>query len=313
MERLTRLPAAAGFGPDSGGGGLVTWATLLVVAGLAAWIVARETRRPLFAIAAAGLLLVGFARIQDDPLRASTLMLVFALAGLATLRFASGPRALAGAAVLLAAALLTGRLALIYGIAATCHLWIADRSRARTFSLAFAVSCAAVVLLRLPWLVARFGFVGPVLSPPNIHFIAGGAHEYVGRVVLGTFGLLSLPALLALAPAPPLGRRPEALWWWTTLAAVGTGLVATLGHGTRAQILVPTLAALVIVGPIAADRLVRSLPGGATRRAGLVFGAALALQILVLLQPARSFAPDSGDATAQRAGNVAHPASAGRR
>jgi len=316
MDILTRWSALArGIDAYPEAGGLVSWPAVCVVAGLAAWIVSRETRRPLYGLASAGLLLVGrgLAQRAGDPVLSVMLMVTLTLTALAALRFAPGTRGALIAALLLSAAFLVDPLALPFGIAACGHLWTTDRTRLGRFAPALALGCAGAILGIGPWLAPRLGALGFTPPPGPLDFSIGRAHEYVGHAVFGRFGLLALPALLALAPATPLAGRPEALWWWAGLGALCSGLIGTFAGCADARILLPTLGALVVLGPVATDRLARSLPRNSARATGLTIAVALALQAVALIPPARRGASPPVPDRARTEGPVDQGLSAARR
>lgn len=294
MEILSGIAAfAASPGADLVAGRFVAWTILCVTAALSGWIVSRETGRALFGLASAGLLAMGLGMNapQSEAMRPVLLLI---LAGLATLRFVPGFRGTLGAALLLSVAFLLEPLTLLFGITACCHLLMTDRRRTAVFALALGIGSAAAVLCLGPWYASRFGFLASGGSPPSFQFSIGRAQEYIGETVFGSLGYLSLPALLGLAPSPPLGRRPEALWWWAAVAAVGIGIIGTLEGGARDRTLLPTLGVLAVLGPIAIARLIRGLPQISARRTGIAVGMALALQLIAMTLPARGLERNAG-------------------
>ena len=85
-------PLVAWFGPQFWPGRLVSLLSSLGLAALIAAVIRRESGRWTFAVAGAGLFLMGqgFSRGSYDTIRPDPLMLLLAFAGLATLRFSRG-------------------------------------------------------------------------------------------------------------------------------------------------------------------------------------------------------------------------------
>ena len=300
-------PLVAWFGPQFWPGRLVSLLSSLGLAALIATVIRREGGRWAFAVAGAGLFLMGqgFSRGSYDTIRPDPLMLLLAFAGLATLRFSRGNAGAVGAAALLSAAFFTKQHALCFGVAALLHLVVSDRRRLPAFGIALLVGCAGgfalLSLLMGPW----FSFY--VYDVPS-HWSQWSMVRMRGYLVgdlFGQLGALSMPALLSLMLPMAPWRGPAGLWWWVGLGGVATGLLATLDPWAYYHVLIPTLAAFAILGPLALTRLIEWLsggPGSATPNSGLSIACVvLVLQFVALLYPVRSMLPVAGAPAARAA------------
>jgi len=120
----------------------------------------------------------------------------------------------------------------------------------------------------------------------SLSFNPGGLVRYAGDELMGRMGVLTMAVVLsfALPTQPWLG--PGGMWICLSVATVGAGLVTTQSAFAGPQLLVPSVVALALVGPVAMQRITRHLSAwpGSTRVAGDgVVLAGLSLQFLMFL------------------------------
>ncbi len=288
-------PLVALFGPHFWTGRLVSLLASLGLAFLTARILRHETGRWSLGIAGAGLCLMGqgFSRGSYDTFRPDPLMLLLAFSGLATLRFTRGRAGAVGAALLLAAAFFTKQHALCFGAAAFLHLAVSDRARLPAFAIAWVAACAGGFLLLSATLGPWFSFYVYDVPSHWSEFSRARIQSYLGRDLLGRLGGLSIPVLLSLALPERPWRGPAGLWWWVGLGGVGTGLLATLDPWAYFHVLMPTLTAFAVLGPLALSRIADRLGAPADAgRAGLgAVAAVVVIQFVALAYPVRSLLP----------------------
>lgn len=295
---------ARGFGLHLWVARLVSFGSTLLLMALVAGIVRAETRRWTLAAAAAGLYAMAFGYTGHcyDVARPDSLMLLLSFAGLAALRFVKGPAGAVVAALLLVAGFFAKQHSVLFSFGALAYLAFHDRRRLPLFAALVIAGCAGGYFLVTAWLGPWFRvFTWSVphgwsqVSPPRI------AHYFLGA--FGVLGVLSLPALLALRPGTRPAGPGAALWWWTGLAGVGTGLLGTLDPYAYKHVFTPTVVALAVLGPVALDRLARGA-GGRGRAAGLAMSfvyVALAVQFVPLRYSVRGQLPRPHAAEADRA------------
>ncbi len=259
-------------------------------------VVRAETRSWTPAVAGAGLytMAFGFTGACYDVARPDSLMLVLSFAALATLRFTRGTAGALAAALLMTAAFFTKQHAAWFVLGAIAHLAFNDRRRLPAFALAVALGCGGGLALLSWWLGPWFRFFTLDLPAGWTQPSTGRLLTYLGRGVLGTLALLSVPTLLSLARAERPWRGPAGLWMWTGLGAIGTGVLATLDPHAWLHVMIPTVVALAILGPLSLHRVTRDLEtagGPGARAPGVLLCALLLLQFVPLLYPVRNQMP----------------------
>jgi hypothetical protein len=284
------------FGPDFWEGRLIS---VLAVAGTVALmikIVRSETESWTLAAAAGAIYLMGFGLTGScfDVARPDSLMLFFALAGLAMLRFSTGQSGAVGAALFLALAFFTKQHAAWFVLAALLHLLVNERHRVLVFLLWSAVFVGGGFTVLSYWLGPWFSFY--VLDVPAhwSHLSGPRILTYLGERLMGTLGVLAGAAVLSLALQVRPWRGRDGLWVWVGLAGIGSGLLATLDPEAYRHVLMPTLLAFSILGPISLHRIATEMTASRTTQLkptlGVMFGV-LALQFLPLVYPMSSHFP----------------------
>ena len=287
---------ARAFGPALWEPRLVAFGSSLGLAFLAAIIVSLETRRPTLAIGAAGVYCMAFGLTGScyDVARPDSLMLLLAFAGLATLRFTRGlPGALA-AAFLLALAFFTKQHAVLFCFGALGYLFVQDRPRVVPFMVALLVFCAGGYFALDIWLGEWFRFYTWSVPRGWSTIDRARIEHYIGHGLFGALGGLSIPVILALGTTERPWKHPAGLWFWSGIAAVGTGLLATLDAYAYRHVFTPTVVAFAILGPIALDRLSHQLETGSSTGRGLgaaAIYAVLFVQFFPLLYPVHDQLP----------------------
>jgi hypothetical protein len=289
-------PLVALFGPHLWTGRLVSLLASLVAAALIGWMVRRESRSALLGLAGAGLFLMGqgFSRGSYDTFRPDPLMLLLVVAGLVTLRLTRGLPGAAASALLLALAFFTKQHAACFGVAALLHLLWNDRRRLPVFALTLVLACGGGFFLLTRVLGPWFSFY--VYDVPSHWSTISRARiqGYLGGELFGRFALLSLPVVLSLALPERPWRGPSGLWWWMGLGGLATGLLATLDPYAFYHVLMPTLTALAVVGPLALQRITQRLAPAPSEAGGAMLAALLAVQFVALLYPVRAMLPTRG-------------------
>ncbi len=110
--------------------------------------------------------------------------------------------------------------------------------------------------------------------------------------MLGSLAMLTMPSILAFFLERRIARGPGGVWVFAALASLGTGLMATLDPSAYLHVLVPTVVAFSILGPIALDALGEQLAAGGRAGAARTLPAALLLlQFVPLVYPIRTQRP----------------------
>lgn len=288
---LSALLAHA-FGPHFWEPRLLSLAGALGTAALVVRILRAETRSWTVAAAGAGIYLMGFGVTGScyDVARPDSLMLFLALSGLTVLRFTSGTRGALAAALLLTLAFFTKQHAAWFALAAAAHLALNDRRRFPPFTLAMALGAGGGFALLTLWLGPWFPFFTLQVPAGWSQVSPARMLAYLGHGVLGRLALMSGPALLSLTLPDRPWRGPAGLWMFAGLAALGTGLMATLDPSAYRHVLMPTLVVAAVLGPLSIVRVMRAL-GGPASATGAVALALLALQFAPLLYSIRGHLP----------------------
>lgn len=261
---------------------LVSFASSLLTSLLLATIVWRETRRWTLAVAAAGIHAMSFDLTGAcyDVARPDSLMLLLSFAGLATLRWTRGMAGAIVAAALLTLGFFTKQHSAFFSLGALAYLLFHDRRRLVPFAIAVFVGCAGGYLALHAWLGDWFRVFTWSIPRGWSTLNRARIEHYVGGGLLGALACSSVPALLSLGLKDPDSPPGRALWYWTGVAAVGTGLLATLDPWAYLHVFTPTVVAMSVLGPLAVDRLSRRLDAAAGERAGL--GSTFALVVLAV-------------------------------
>lgn len=297
-------PLAAWFGADYWQGRLISALATFILSLVIARTIQRETGGRLFGLAGAAIFLMGQGLTSGtyDSVRPDALMLALCFGGLYVLRFAANRWQVVLAGLMLSVAFFTKQQALIFAGAALVHQFLTRQPHARTFALTLLVGCGGGFLALSWWLGPWFSFYVYDVPAHWSTFSVGRVLTYVGDRVFGTFALLTVPTLVALAlPGHPWRGSPS-LWMWVALGGFGTGLLATLDPYSAPHTLMTSLAAFSIVGPIALHRLsVHLWKSGAARDLAWLAGTlVLTLQFASLLYPVRSLLPPAQGVAATR-------------
>lgn len=240
---------------------LVSCGAMTVLALLIALIVKRETRDTTLAAAGAGLLFASFGATGGyyDVARPDSLMLLLAFGGLAILRYTDSARGAWISALVLTAAFFTKQHAIWFAVAALCHLYFSDRRRTAHFAAGLVLVCGGGYLALSLWLGPWFSYF--TWDEPS-HWSSldrGRIVDYVGYRMLGRYGVLMTLILLSFVLPGRLWSGRRSLWAWTGLAALATGLMASLDPHAFTHVMTPTVAALCVLGPITAQHVLRQL------------------------------------------------------
>lgn len=273
----------------------VSFACSLGLMALLAWIVLRETRRAPFAIAAAGTYAMAFGLTGAcyDVGRPDSMMLLLAFGALALLRYSTSVPAALGAAALFTLGFFTKQHGLIFALGAIAFTFFHDRRRFVPFTLALIVGCLGGYLLLNAWLGDWFRLFTWSVPRGWSEFSPSRIERYLGGGLFGALACSSAPALLALAVRDPAKDPRRAIWYWSGLAAIGTGLLATLDRNAYLHLFTPTVVTLAVLGPLALDRLLRHLEPdeAAPGLAASITLVVLAAQFVPLLYPIRLHFP----------------------
>ncbi len=271
------------LGPGFLAGRLVSFLASLAIGALVAVILRRETRSWTFAAAGVGLYYMGYGAAGGghyDVARPDSLMLALSLGALALLRFREGAAAAAASALLLAAAFFTKQHAIWFGLATVVHVALNDRRRLVPFAGTWLAACAGGYAL-LAWSLGPwFAFYTWNLPAHWSHVAPIRIERYVGGGLLGMLGGLTVPALLSLMLPEPPWRGRSGVWAWLGLAALGTGLLATLDPSAWRHVFIPSMMAMAVLGPLSIWRLWRVLGDAAPAVAARALGVACVLIVL---------------------------------
>ena len=295
------FPMAAGlftgtFGAHFWALRLLPFLSILVVALMIVRIVRAETESWTLGMAGAGLFLAAFGVTggQYDVGRPDSLGILLALSGLATLRFSSGALGAVAAALLLTMACFTVPASGWFAIAALAHLAIADRWRLWSFGLAVVIGCGGGGWALSQWLGPWFGLFAWEVPLGGLRFEATRVLDLLGHQIVGTFGFVTLAALLSTALPIRPWRGRSGLWIWAGCGAVGAGLTSAMGSNPSGSELIPLAVACGLVGPISLARVVNHLaawPGSERMGRSTALHLVLALQFMPLAYRAGDLLP----------------------
>ena len=323
MFAVLVAPLVKLMGPELWQGRLVDLLGVLGFAAAAFEIVRRETRSALLGAASVALFLMGhgITRGGYDVVRPDPVMLMLEFAGLAVLRFRADRSGAIWAGALTGLGFFAKQHGLLFGFAGLGYLLFHDRRRLLPYALALLAVAGGGYLLLTLWLGPWFPFYTYDVPRHWSQISRGRIFVYLGDVLVGKFGALTLPTAMAvtlgLVDRAESGERAthgrEWLWYWAALGGIGTGLLATLDPYAYFHTLMPTIAAFAVAGPIALHALAARLEGGApiagagsmgardaSRPVSAVACVVLALAFLPLLYPMRTLLPRPGAAATRR-------------
>ncbi len=250
-------------------------------------IVRAETKSTTLGVASGGLMLMGLGTLVGTPeaFRPEALMLVMVLAAYLVLRHVSGPAGALGAALLLSAACLTQHLAVWFVVAGFFYLLGDERKRLLAYALGVALLWAGSYFLLSDGLGPWFSFNAWEAPVRSLQFHPGRLLRYVGDLLIGHLGVLTLMTVLSFALPLRPWRGPDGMWMCLAVAALAAGVVTTQASGgSGAQ--TATVLALALIGPISMQRVTQHLaswPGSSRLGGQEVVLAALALQFIRFL------------------------------
>lgn len=263
MPLFTSAVAVLGriFGPALWEPRLILFLSALGTASITVLIVRRETRSWTLAAAGGAVYLIGLgvAGGHYDVARPDSMMMLFTLAGLATLRFTTGARGAVAAGLLMAVAFFTKQHAVWMAFAALIHTFVNDRARLVPFASTIILGFGGGYLLLTWWLGPWFSFYTWEVPSRWSQISPGRLQRYFGERLVGTMGPLTISTVLALLLLNRPWRDREGLWVWMGLGALGTGIMATLDPGSFKHTFIPTILTLAVAGPILIHRLTRRM------------------------------------------------------
>ena len=275
------------FGPQLWEARFVSLLASLVAAGFALLIVRSETKSWTLGVASGGILLLGLTVLTGHPeaARPEPLALALGLAGLLVLRHVPGYLGSMAAGLLLSAAFFVHPLALwLIGAAIACR--VAEQPKhCLALVLTVGLACGGGYVMLSKSLGDWFNFSafdGPLSA---LRFRPARLLHFVGDVLLGRLGVLTLSTVMAFALPTRPWRGPAGLWTWVAFAALVAGFVATQSLRVTPSDLIPVMTALALVGPISAQKVTQHLSAwpGSSRLGGRgVVLTALALQFIML-------------------------------
>ncbi len=290
-------PLASLFGPALWEPRLVCVLAVVALSALMIAVIRRETGSVLPGVAGAAIFMMGHGLTGGyDVVRPDQAMLLLAFGAAAVLRFSSGRAGAVISALLFSAAFFTKQHALLFGGAALLHLAVNDRRRVVPFAFALALGCAGGFLALTRWLGPWYSFYTYDVPSHWSQFSRGRVLQYLSRDAFGKFAMLTVPIVVALGLPQRPWRGAGAIWLWMAGGGLGTGLLATLDPYAYFQVLMPSLAAFAVMGPIAIQRVTARLASAhgphAASSSPLAHGL-LALAFLPLLYAVHDFRPPS--------------------
>lgn len=259
-------------------------------------VLRRETGNWTLAIAGSGLLLASFGVTGGhyDVARPDSLMLFLALSGLTVLRFTRGARGAMLSALILVLAFFTKQHAVWFLLASMAYLLVNDRMRFWPFALVGVIGCLGGYALLSAWLGPWFSYFTWDIPSHWSQISKVRIFNYLGNGLVGTFGYLTGGVLASLALPDRVWRGPQGQWWWMGLAAIATGMMATLDPDAFRHVLNPSVVVLVILGPLALQHVYHQLStgsGAARPHQQAIVYLVLCLQFLPLAYPVRGHLP----------------------
>lgn len=261
----------------------VTLFATLALAAIVLMVVRTETESWTLGAVGAALALAGCAILAGPPgvARTEPLALVLAMAAFLTLRDIDGTLGAGMAGFLMAVACFTQQFALCFAAGAIAHLALEERRRVVPFLLVFAGLAGGGYVALSQVLGSWFNFYVSDVALATMRLNPVALVHVAGDLILGRMGILIVAALLSFALPNPLWRGPSGLWFWSGLAAIAAGLIASQSTSLGPQALVPCVVVFALVGPIAADKVAEHLsawPGSSRRGGEAVVFAAMLLQ-----------------------------------
>ncbi|MEO5617017.1 MAG: glycosyltransferase family 39 protein [Candidatus Eisenbacteria bacterium] len=288
------------LGPALWQGRLVDLLSTLGFIAIVIYAIRRETGNLLPGVASAGIFVMGHGLTRGgyDVVRPDPVMLMLAFAGLAILRFSTTPRGAILAGAVSGLAFFAKQHGLLFAFGGMAYLLFHDRRRLMHYTIAVSAVAGGGFLLLSLWLGPWFRFY--VHEVPSLwsEFSRGRIRDYFADIVLGKFGALSIPVAMVMAIRYYSGRRgPEWIWHWTAVAGLATGVLSTLDPYAYYHVLMPTIAAFAVSGPVAMYRLGQRLGAGSAVPGAPIPAAVcvvLALQFIPLTYPMRTLLPRPG-------------------
>jgi hypothetical protein len=262
-------PLARAFGPHLWEGRLVALVEALILAGLIAQVVWRETRSAVLALAGPGLLFAGygFAAGTYDLIQPNSQMLMFAVLGLVILRETRGAVGAAVAGLVMAASFFSKQHGLLFGLMVLPWAFFHDRRRLLPYGIALAIGVLGGFALMTAWFSSWFGFYVYDVPRHWSHLSPVRVLNFVGHDLFGIWGVSSVPALLSLGAAARVNARGDdeasrsLLWWYAWGGGIAAGLLATLDPYAYRHTMMPVVVALALLAPIALQRVLRAVMG----------------------------------------------------
>ena len=282
------------FGPAFWEPRLVSVISVVALSSIIARAVWLDTRKALLALAAPAIYLfsMGLTGNCHDVGRPDSLMLALAFGGLLMLRQTTGRSGAIAAALLLATAFFAKQHAMWFAFAGGAHLLWNDRRRFLPFALTLLVAAGGTYAVLTAWLGRWFPFFTWEVPHDWSEVSQARILHYIGAGLLGSLAMLTLPAILAYFLNRRIARDASGVWVFAALAAIGTGLMATLDPSAYLHVLMPTVVAFSILGPIALDALGGQLAAGGRAGAARTLPAAmLLLQFVPLVYPIKTQRP----------------------
>jgi hypothetical protein len=288
------------MGPALWQGRLVDLIATLGFIAVVIYALRRETGSLLPGVAAAGIFLMGHGLTRGgyDVVRPDPVMLLLAFGGLAILRFTSGTRGAVIGGAVTALAFFAKQHGLLFAFGGFAYLLFHDRRRLMPYTFAVSAVAGGGFLLLSWWLGPWFTFYVQEVPSRWSEFSRGRVRDYFADIVIGKFGALSIPAAIVMSIRYYTGKRgPEWIWHWTAIAGLATGVLATLDPYAYFHVLMPTIAAFAVSGPIAMVRIGKRLGAGSAQPGAPIPAAVcvvLALQFVPLSYPMRTLLPRPG-------------------
>jgi len=295
------------LGPALWQGRLVDLLATLGFIGVVIYAIRRETGQWLPGVAAAGIFVMGHGLTRGgyDVVRPDPVMLMLAFAGLAIVRFTTTARGAAIGGAVTALAFFAKQHGLVFAFGGLAYMMFHDRRRLLPYALSVLAVAGGGFLMLSWWLGPWFNFYVQEVPSRWSEFSRGRIRDYFGDIVFGKFGALAIPAAIAMTfPYTHSRRGPEWIWHWTAIAGVITGVMATLDPYAYYHVLMPTIAAFSVSGPIAMVRIGKRLGSGSAIPGAPIPAAVcvvLAAQFIPLVYPMRTLLPRPGGREAYEA------------